>query len=180
MSYRQDLWEVAAERHGVFTISEAEDAGVPAVEVRKLAHRGALKSYGKGVYVHRDVPTTVFTQPAVAVALAGGGAFLHRESVLDLVDLGQFNPPRIQVATRRRVRRALPAWIALETRADVADWDVARHMGISGTTVRRALEDVRNRMPDDRWKALVRQAYRRELIDDREVIELEHRQEHQR
>lgn len=42
------------------------DIGVPAVEVRKLAHRGALKPYGKGVYVHLDVPADELTQPAVA------------------------------------------------------------------------------------------------------------------
>lgn len=45
-----------AEDHGVVTVLEAEDIGVPAVEVRKLAYRGALKSYGKGVYGHLDVP----------------------------------------------------------------------------------------------------------------------------
>lgn len=90
MSYRHDLWEIAAERHGVFTIAEAEDAGVPAVEVRKLAHRGALLAYGKGVYVHRDVPQTEQTRPAAAVALAGDGAFLQREGVLDLLKLERY------------------------------------------------------------------------------------------
>ncbi|WP_345957485.1 type IV toxin-antitoxin system AbiEi family antitoxin domain-containing protein [Gulosibacter sediminis] len=92
MGYRQDLWEIAATRNGVVTVVEAEDAGVPAVEVRKLAARGALRGYGQGVYTHRDVPTTPFTEPTIAVALAGEGAFLHRESVLDLLGLGRFNP----------------------------------------------------------------------------------------
>ena len=126
MSYRHDLWEIAAEQHGVVTITEAEDAGVPAVEVRKLAHRGALQAYGKGVYIGiRSVPTTDLTEPAAAVALAGDGAFLERETVLDLLGLGQFNPLRIRVATRRRVRRALPEWVDLRGRkTDVSDEDL--------------------------------------------------------
>ena len=172
MSYRRDLWEIAAENHGVVTVLEADDAGVPAVEVRKLAHRGALKPYGKGVYVHQDVPADELTQPAVAAALAGDGAFLQREAVLDVLRLGQFNPRRIRVANRRRVRRTLPDWVDLEVRADIADEELTQHEGIPATTVQRALKDVFDRMPVERWRALVDQAHRRELIDDRDATEL--------
>lgn len=172
MSYRHDLWEIAAEQHGVFTIPEAEDAGVPAVEVRKLAHRGALQAYGNGVYAHRDVPTSELTQPAAAAALAGNGAFLHREAVLDLLGLGQFNPHRIRVATQRRVRRVLPDWVDLDGRVDVSDEDLTQYEGIPATTVRRALEDVRNRMPPERWRTVADKAYRLELIDGSELAEL--------
>lgn len=169
MGYRNDLWELAASRHGVVTVTEAEDAGVPAVEVRKLAARGALRRYGQGVYTHRDVPTTRFTEPAVAVALAGKGAFLHREAVLDLLGLGQFNPKKVRVGTRRRVRRTLPEWMDLENRPDVTDADLTQHEGIPATTVRLALEDMRHRMPPDRWEALVDEALRRELINDQDA-----------
>lgn len=169
MGYRQDLWEIAATRNGVVTVAEAEDAGVPAVEVRKLAARGALRGYGQGVYTHRDVPTTSFTEPTIAVALAGKGAFLHRESVLDLLGLGQFNPPKVRVGTRRRVRRKLPEWMELENRPDVPDEDLTRYEGVPATTVRRALGDMRARMPPDRWEALLDQALRRELIGEQEA-----------
>ncbi|WP_159611058.1 type IV toxin-antitoxin system AbiEi family antitoxin domain-containing protein [Glutamicibacter sp. JC586] len=169
--YRHDLWEIASGRHGVVTIAEAEDAGVPAVEVRKLAHRGALRSYGKGVYVHLSVPMTEFTQAAVAVALAGPGAFLQREAVFDLLGLGQFNPHRIMVGTRRRVRRVMPEWVELEQRMDVADEDLTHYEGVPSTTVGRALSDIRGRMPWNRWKSLVDQAHRRDLIGDCEAID---------
>lgn len=169
MGYRNDLWELAASRHGVVTVTEAEDAGVPAVEVRKLAARGALRRYGQGVYTHSDVPTTRFTEPAVAVALAGKGAFLHREAVLDLLGLGQFNPKKVRVGTRRRVRRTLPEWMDLENRPDVTDADLTQYEGIPATTVRRALEDMKHRMPPDRWEALVDEALRRELINDQDA-----------
>lgn len=172
MSYRHDLWEIAAQQHGVVTIAEAGDAGVPAVEVRKLAHRGALRAYGKGVYIHRSVPTTDLTEPAVATALAGDGAFLERETVLDMRGLGQFNPHRIWVATRRRVRRALPEWVVLEARVDIPEEDLTHYEGIPATTVRRALVDVHDRMPSERWKALVEQARQRELIDNHDAANL--------
>lgn len=169
MGYRQDLWEIAASHNGVVTLVEAEDAGVPAVEVRKLAARGALHAFGQGVYAHRDVPGTPFTQPTIAVALAGQEAFLHRESVLDLVGLGQFNPPKVRVGTRRRVRRTLPDWMELENRSDVLDEDLARYDGVPATTVRRSLMDMRHRMPPDRWEALVDAALSRDLIGERDA-----------
>ena len=169
MGYRQELWEIAASRNGVVTVTEAEDAGVPAVEMRKLAARGALRGYGQGVYTHRDVPTTPFTEPTIAVALAGEGAFLHRESVLDLLGLGQFNPPKVRVGTRRRVRRTLPEWMELENRPDVPDEDLTHHEGIPAMTVRRALEDMLDRMPTGRWEIMLVQALRRELIGEQEA-----------
>lgn len=169
MGYRQDLWEIAASRNGVVTVTEAEEAGVPTVEMRKLAARGALHAYGQGVYTHRDVPTNSFTEPTIAVALAGDGAFLHRESVLDLLGVGQFNPPKVRVGTRRRVRRALPKWMELENRLDVPDEDLTRYEGIPATTVRRALEDMRDRMPPDRWGAVVDEALRRDLIGEQDA-----------
>lgn len=169
MGYRRDLWEVAASHHGVVTISEAQDVGVPAVEVRKLAARAALRAFGQGVYTHGDVPMTRFTEPAVAVALAGEGAFLHRESVFDLLGVGQFNPKKVRVGTRRRVRRALPEWMDLEYRPDVPAVDLAHYEGIPTTTVRRALEDMRQRMPSERWESLVDEALRRELIGDQDL-----------
>ena len=169
MGYRQDLWEIAATRNGVVTVVEAEDAGVPAVEVRKLAARGALRGYGQGVYTHRDVPTTPFTEPTIAVALAGEGAFLHCESVLDLLGLGRFNPPKVRVGTRRRVRRRLPEWMELENRPDVPDEDLAHYEGMLATTVRRALEDMRGRTPPDRWESVVDVAFRRDMIDEQDA-----------
>jgi predicted transcriptional regulator of viral defense system len=175
MSYRRDLWEIAAQQHGVLTAREAEDAGVPAVEVRKLAQRGALTSHGQGVYSHRDVPTDELTQPTIAVALAGEGAFLHREAVLDAMGLGQFNPRRIRVGTLRRVRRALPEWMELEHRRDLRDRELIRFAGIPATTVQRALRDVRAVMPPDRWRALVDEALRREMLEESEAQDLAER-----
>lgn len=169
VGYRQNLWEIAASHNGVVTVAQAEDAGVPAIEVRKLAARGALRAHRQGVYTHRDVPTTPFTEPMVAVALAGEGAFLHRESVLDLLGLGQFNPPKVRVGTRRRVRRRLPEWMELENRPDVPEEDLTHYGGVPATTVRRALEDMRNRMPPDRWEIVVDKALRRDLIGEQDA-----------
>lgn len=164
MGYRRDLWEIASQHQGVVTLAAAGEAGVPAVELRKLASRGALQSYGNGVYTHRDVPVTSFTQPEIAVALAGEGAFLQRESVLHLLGLGQFNPRKIRVGTRRRVRRTLPEWMDLQYRPGMIEDDLISYQGISATTAERALLDMEHRMPTDRWSDVLKQARENGLL----------------
>lgn len=57
----------------------------------------------------------------------------------------------------------------LENRPDVPDEDLTRYEGIPATTVRRALEDMRDRMPPDRWEVLIDEALRRELVDGQNV-----------
>lgn len=89
--------------------------------------------------------------------------------MLDLLGLGQFNAPKVHVGTRRRVRCTLPDWMELENRSDVPDEDLTRYEGVPATTVRRALEDLRDRMLFDRWQALVVQALRRELIGEQDI-----------
>src|SRR5690242_18558177 len=107
MTYRHDLWEIAAEYHGIVTTRQAEDAGVPAVEVRKLAARGALERLGYGVYRHTGVPTDQWTELAAAAAIAGEDAFLEGDTVLAMFGLALVNPPKIYVGTPRR-RRSQP------------------------------------------------------------------------
>lgn len=164
MGYRRDLWELAASYHGVFTIPEAIDAGIPAVEVRKLASRGALQKHGQGVYTHNGVPSAPETEFAVAVALVGEGAYLQRESVFGLLNLGQFNPKKIRVGTHRRVRRSLPAWIDLQQRAQSVPDLITEYKGIPATSVRTALQEMVNRMPRERWLTLVDQSERQDYI----------------
>lgn len=169
LTYAHDLWEVAAYNHGVLTVSEAISAGVPAVEVRKLAYRGTLRSYGNGVYVHHGVPLTRFTQFAIAVALAGKGGFLWGDAVFSLLELGDFNPRSIRVATRRRVRRKLPQWMQLTDRVDIVETDITEYYNLPSTSVNEALTDLFPQLPNEKWLALVQECYRKDFVTAKEL-----------
>ena len=150
--------------HGVVTVSQAKDAGVPAVELRKLASRGALEGYGNGVYRHLTIPPGRLTQEALAVALCGEGAFVHAESVLHLHQLGNLNPRRIRVSTTRKVQRTLPEWVELTVHRAIAAEDVTSYEGIPSQTIDAALAAVRGRIEPAHLEHIVRQAVNRELI----------------
>lgn len=155
MTYSRDLWEIAGYNYGVVTLSDARGMGVPDVEVRKLASRGALTSYGNGVYTHVSVPRTRHTQFAVAVALVGEGSYLWGSAVFTLLQLGDFNPRTIHVATQKRVRRSLPQWLTLTRRTDLEASDMDDTDGIPSTTIHQALIDVKPDIPLERWMRLV-------------------------
>lgn len=172
MTYRNDLWQIAAGRHGVVTTGQAQDSGVPAVEVRKLAARGALTRVGRGVYRHNGVPLDAWTELAATLASVGPDAFLEGDTVLAMFGLALVNPPKIHVGTPRRYRGAVPPHTVVTTRPHMAPEDLTEYEDLRSVTVRRALLDAVPIILSDRMQNAVVDAQRRDLITDLEATEI--------
>lgn len=177
MTYRRQLRERAFDSHGVITIEDARACGVPAVEVRKLAARGALAQLGRGVYRMLEVPAGRLDEYAEAVALVGGDAVLADESVLAAHDLAPINLRHIRVATTRRVRAQLPETVEVLHRVVPAgdrDWID----GVPAMSVEAALLGARSRVMTHRLVDAARLAARRGLLgpdqEARVISELTH------
>ena len=108
MTYRQIVREIAIDSYGYVTTTQAVAAGVPAIELPKLAARGGLDHVAYGLYRVPDLPSTAYDQFAEALLRVGEGAYLHGESVLALLGLADVNPRHIKVAVPRRARTSLP------------------------------------------------------------------------
>lgn len=100
--YRDVVREIALDHYGYVTTRDGADADIPAVKLPKLAARGGLRNISYGLYRVPDVLSTRHDQFAEALLRAGGGSYLHGESVLALFGLADVNPRRIKVAVRRR------------------------------------------------------------------------------
>ena len=172
MTYRHDLWEIAAEHHGIMTTRQADDAGVPAVEVRKLAARDALERVGHGVYRHTGVPIDEWTELAATLASVGEDAFLEGDTVLAMFDLALVNPPKIHVGTPRRRRSQPPRNTVVTVRPDMPQSDLASYEGLRSVTVRRALLDGIPHLLGERVLSAVAEAQRRDLVDELEATEI--------
>ena len=117
MTAYQKIYEVAADNYGFITTKEASALGVPKSEMSALAKRNRLVRHGYGVYrLATHYQPSEFDSYAEAVLLVGEGAAVWGESVLAMHDLSLVNPPVIEVATDRRVRRTLPSWVKLVRR----------------------------------------------------------------
>jgi predicted transcriptional regulator of viral defense system len=167
MSYRDVLRDLAFDTHGVVTLRDAEDAGIPAVEVRKLANRGALRRLGQGVYRMLEAPTSDLDEFAEAVALVGEGAVLADEGVLSALNLAQVNLRRIPVATTRRVRSKLPPKVQVVSKSVPAS-KIDNIDGIPAMTVGDAIIASRGRILTERLIDAAHQAAKRGLIATQE------------
>lgn len=172
MNYREQLRRIAAYQHGIVTTLDADEHDIPAVELRKLVQRGAIRRIGHGVYRFDEFPRTANAADAEAVAIVGEGAYLEGESVLALLGLGHANPAQIQVATTRQIRRTLPRWIKTTRRTKLTDEDTTSYEGVPSVRLSHALVQTQPKIPRARWAEAIRQAERRELISMHEANEL--------
>lgn len=173
VTYRQDLWEIAADKHAIVTTAEAQDWGVPAVEVRKLAARGALTRVGQGVYRHNGVPAVhPWTGLRAKLAIVGHDAFLEGDTVLSTFDLAQVNPSKYYIGTLRRRRTAPPPHTVVTFRPAVAEHDLTTYEGLRSVPVHRALLDAVPIVLTERVLDAVADAQRRDLITELEATEI--------
>ena len=163
VTYRRQLRDLAFDTHGVVTTGDAALIGVPAVEVRKLAARGALTRIGHGVYRMLEAPSGRLSEFAEAVALAGADAALADESVLAALELTHIDLRRIRVATPRRVRVTLPPTIELIHR-QIAMKELGDIEGIPAMTVAAAIRGARERVITERLIDATRTAAARGLL----------------
>ena len=170
-TYRRRLRHLAVDQYGYVTTRHAEDLGVPAVELRKLAHRGGVDHVAYGLYRFEDVSRTERDQFMEAVLRVGPGAYLTHDSVLALYELGLVNPRRIRVGTPRRARPRLPANIEVIHRR-LQPAEVTVYEGIPSATVARALLDCRGLVMAERLLEAAQQAARLGLLRKREADEV--------
>lgn len=167
MTYRQTVREIALDQYGYVTTRDAAEVGVPAVELRKLAARGALTNVAYGLYRLADARPTEHDQFAEALLRVGDGAYLRGDAVLALHQLALVNPRRIRVGAPRRVRAALPEFIDLHEE-EMPEEDLTVYEGLRTTTVARALLDCRGQVMTERLLDATKQATAEGLLTGRE------------
>ena len=171
MTYYDEIYERAVDRHYLFTTLDAREIGVPTIEVVKLARRGRLEALSNGVYrLARYVPSD--SDPyAVAVARAGEGAFLYGESVIALLGLAPTNPEKVFVGTTRRVRRSLPDSVELVKVKEPGR--LTAYDGIPAQRAKDAIVACKGAVMSDRLRDAARRGVEQGYITAREAEELE-------
>lgn len=162
LMYREIVREIALDHYGYVTTREATAAGVPAIELPKLAARGGLENVAYGLYRVPDVTPTAYDQFAEALLRVGEGAYLHGESVLALLGLADVNPRRIKVAVPRRARPTLPPFIELTHVKD--DVRTTFYEGLASQSVVDAVLECRGHIETERLLGAAKLARREGLL----------------
>ena len=170
MSNFEKVYETAADRHGLITVEEAAELGIHRKQLLSWAAMGRLERCGRGVYrLNHHVPTP-YDHFAEAVALVGRGAVIYGDGVLAMHNLALVNPPRIQVAVAKRVRRRLPEWIHLVKKT--GDMREESFEGIACQPVADAIRTCRGTVMKERLLDAIDQAARQGLVGRQEYREL--------
>lgn len=171
VTHRRTLWDLAVDQYGFITTRQAAAAGVPTVELAKLAHRGVLTNIAYGLYRMNDVPTSDRDGFMAAVLRVGEDAYLMAESTLTLYGLASVNPRLVWVGTPRRTRTQHPSWLRVVKR-QLPPQDLTVHDGIPTVTVKRALLDCRGRVMTERLLQAADRAFDSGLVLSRDRDDL--------
>ncbi|GEM_PF-178485 len=163
VKYRDLVREIALGEYGFITTKQAVEFGVPAVELRKLAGRGALINVAYGIYRVPDAPASAFDQFAEALLRAGEGSYLRGHSVLALFGLADVNPRRVWVVSPKRTRAKLPGFMELTVQAGELP-ALTRYQGLLAMTVAEAILDCRGQIERSRLLDAAREARREGLL----------------
>lgn len=166
----EKVYEAAAERYGLITVEDAARLGIHRKQLLSWEAIGRLERCGRGVYrLNHHVPTPL-DHYAEAVALVGQDAIIYGDGVLAMHNLALVNPRQIQVATGKRVRKALPEWIRLVKKDDNVKEEV--HEGIARQTVSDAIRTCKGIVMKERLVDAIEDAERQGLIGRHEYQEL--------
>lgn len=114
MTKYEDIFDIAADNHGLITSAQAREAGITNNELVQYAKRGRVTKVGHGLYQLTQWVPEQNDAYAWAVMSVGPSAVLYGESVIAMLGLAPTNPTRTFVATPRRCRRALPESLKVE------------------------------------------------------------------
>ena len=137
------LLEPAATQHGYVTTRDAAALGVPAVELRKLAHRGRLVNVGHGLYRIAAYPHGARDEYMRAALWPAGRGVISHQAALALWELADVNPARIDVSVpnpyrpRRRGGTEYRIWTV-----DIDPEDVDYVDGVPVTVPQRAIVEA--------------------------------------
>jgi hypothetical protein len=142
-TYRDQLFELALDQHGLITTADARELGIPAIELRKLAHRGKLRHISRGVYKFSNLVGLPDENYFRALLEVGPDAFLIQDSVLSFHGLASVNPRKIKKGTFNRVRRKIEPTIQV-IHLPHSNLKIENRNGVRLTRVAQAILDSQN------------------------------------
>lgn len=167
-TYRERLFELAQSRHGFVTTDDARELDIPAIELRKLAHRGKLEHICRGVYQFPQLAGSINESYLRATLAVGKDAYLAADAVLALHDLASVNPRTIRVGVNRRVRHKLPKQVKVIT-TQVPDGQIEIRDGVKTVRVAQAIIDCKGVVMKERLLNALDEAIERGLVTSAET-----------
>jgi predicted transcriptional regulator of viral defense system len=137
-----ELLELAQDQHGYLRAEDVRAAGFDPKRLVDYERRGAAERVAYGVYRMNAIPPDELEEYMRAALWPMGAGVLSHETALDLYELCDVNPARIDVTVphRYRTHRPVPTLYRLHPR-DLASEPTGRLRGLPIVTPLRAILD---------------------------------------
>lgn len=137
------VFDLATDQYGFVTTVDVKDLGIDPNNLAVMAHRGLLEHRATGLYRVSAIPYTGLEQYMEATLWPRGRGVLSHETALDLYDISDINPTKIDITVPKglRLRRAHTPPVYRLHRRDLGSVDIRRHEGIPIVTPLRAILD---------------------------------------
>jgi predicted transcriptional regulator of viral defense system len=137
-----ELLNLAQDQHGYLRTEDVREAGFDPKRLVDYERRGVAERVAYGVYRMKAIPPDELEEYMRAALWPMGTGVLSHETALDLYELCDINPARIDVTVPRRYRthRPVPVLYRLHPR-DLASEQTGRLRGLPIVTPLRAILD---------------------------------------
>ena len=162
MKLYDNINATALSNYGLITSSQAMELGVRLKDLLEWVKSGRLEKCWRGVYRLVQYLPTEYDRYAETLATVGDDSMIWGESVLAMHNLAMVNPEKIEVATTRRVRRVLPAWIDVVKLQHEQPHDYFN--GICSQPLAEAFRHCKGRVMTHRLAEAVREAEQKGLL----------------
>jgi len=139
---RVKIYNLANEMRGIITAEMALDAGVPLVEMRKLVQRGAIERVARNLYRVPFAPIDRYSSALESVLTVGKNAYVSGRSVIQLLDLGLFNPNKLIVTTTVMPRHRIPSSVHLKVIPASQAPEIVRYYDVPCEPVFNAIDSL--------------------------------------
>lgn len=175
MTIRDELWDVAVDKNGFFTLDDARDLGLDEVAVRMMVTRNRVERVARGVFRFPQLPATEADPYMLAVLWTGAHeAALSHETALAVRGYGDINPGKVHVTVRRgrRIRR-VPTGPYVVHHEDLRPAQIGWWKGVPTVTVATAVRQcLKSGTPGYLLRQAILEAHRDGALPGAEAEEL--------
>lgn len=163
----------AYEQHGYFTSGQARAHGVSSQLLNHHVRRGRFEPVRRGLYRLQGFPRSEHDEMREKwLAVGSEKALLSHQSALALLELSDTIPDAVHLLVPRRHRGLRrPPGVVLHTHPDDEDVPTVWREGLPLTAPARTLVDTLHELQPEQAAMAVRQALRRGILTERQLVE---------
>ncbi|MBW3663432.1 MAG: type IV toxin-antitoxin system AbiEi family antitoxin domain-containing protein [Actinobacteria bacterium] len=165
----QKLMKLARRQHGLVTVAQAEEVGIPRSTLSRWVAAGRLKRWYPGVYALEGVPDSWLRRAKAATLAAHAEAVLGGAAAARLHGLLAFDGSQVELLVPRTAACGRLGRVAIRRTSTLPDHHRVEVDGVPAASVARTIVELVDVVAEKRLREVLLDAWRRNLVTPLEV-----------